>query len=41
MPVKWIEIGAAGVVVRVREELDVDHVARLVEAIERALSGRC
>lgn len=30
-----IEIAAGGVVVRVREEHDVEHVARLVEAIGR------
>jgi transposase-like protein len=35
-----IEIAVAGVVVRVREDLDVDHVARLVEAIGRR-AGAC
>ena len=34
-----IEIAAAGAIVRVREDLDVDHVARLVEAIGRRLGG--
>jgi hypothetical protein len=37
----WIEIAAGGMVVRVREHLDVDHVARLVEAIGRRVSGAC
>ena len=37
----WIEIAAAGVVVRVREDLDIDHVARLVEAIRRRVGGAC
>jgi hypothetical protein len=32
-----IEIVAAGVVVRVREELDVEHVAGLVEAVGRRI----
>jgi transposase-like protein len=36
-----IEIAAAGVVVRVREGLDAEHVARLVEAIGRRVSGAC
>ena len=36
-----IEIVAAGVVVRVREDLDVDHVARLVEAMGRRVGGAC
>ena len=36
-----IEIAAGGVVVRVREDLDVDHVARLVEAIGRRAGGAC
>jgi transposase-like protein len=36
-----IEIAALGVVVRVREELDVEHVARLVEAIGRRTGGAC
>lgn len=36
-----IEIAAAGVVVRVREDLDVGHVARLVEAIGRRVGGTC
>jgi Transposase len=35
-----IEIAAVGVVVRVREDLDVDHIARLVEAIGRR-AGAC
>ncbi|MDQ3370985.1 MAG: hypothetical protein M3680_36665, partial [Myxococcota bacterium] len=35
-----IEISAGGVVVRVGEDLDVDHVARLVAAIGRRV-GRC
>src|SRR5262245_59469651 len=37
----WIEIAASRVVVRVREDLDVDHVARLVEAIGRRTTGAC
>ncbi len=36
-----IEIAAGGVVVRTREDLDVDHVARLVEAIVRRLGSAC
>jgi hypothetical protein len=36
---KWIEIATSGVVVRVREGLDIDQVARLVQAIARAVSG--
>src|SRR5207302_78157 len=36
-----IEIAAAGVVVRVREDLDVEHVARLVEAIGQRVGGAC
>ncbi len=36
-----IEIAAAGVVVRVREDLDVDRVASLVEAIGRRTGGTC
>ena len=36
-----IEIAAVGVVVRVREELDVEHVARLVGAIGRRVVGPC
>jgi hypothetical protein len=36
-----IEIAAAGVVVRVREDLDVEHVARLAEAIARRVGGAC
>jgi transposase-like protein len=36
-----IEISAGGVVVRVREELDVDHVARLVDALARRMGGAC
>lgn len=36
-----IEIAAAGVVVRVREDLAVDHVAQLVEAIGRRVGGTC
>jgi transposase-like protein len=38
---KWIEIAAGGVVVRVPEGIDVDRVARLVEAIGRRLGGAC
>lgn len=38
---KWLELVAAGVVLRVREELDVEHVARLVEAIGRRVGGAC
>jgi transposase-like protein len=37
----WIEIAAAGVIIRVREDLDVDHVAQLAEAIGRRLGGAC
>jgi transposase-like protein len=36
-----IEIAVAGVVVRVREDVDVDHVAQLVEAIGRRVGGAC
>jgi len=36
-----IEIAAAGVAVHVREDLDVEHVAQLVEAIGRRLGGAC
>lgn len=36
-----IEIATGGIVVRVREGLDVDHVARLVEAIGRLTGGGC
>ncbi len=38
---RWLEIAAAGVVIRVREDLDVDQVARLVEAIGRRVGGAC
>jgi hypothetical protein len=37
----WIEVMVGSVVVRVREDLDVGHVARLVEAIGRARDGAC
>jgi len=37
----WIELSVGGLVVRIRESLDADHVARLVEAIARRLDGRC
>jgi len=40
-PTKWIEIVAAGVTVRVGEDLDVGYVARLVEAIGRRVGGAC
>ena len=36
-----IEIAAGAVVVRVREALDVEQVARLVEAIGRRMGGAC
>jgi hypothetical protein len=36
-----IEIATGGMVVRVREELDVEHVARLVEAIGRRMGRAC
>lgn len=36
-----MEICAGGIVIRVREELDVDHVARLVEAMVRRMGGSC
>ena len=36
-----IELSAGGVVVRVREGLDVEHVARLVEAIGRRVGSAC
>jgi hypothetical protein len=36
-----IEIGAGSIVIRVREDLDVEHVARLVEAIGRRRGGAC
>jgi len=38
---RHFEIIAAGVVVRVREGVDVDEVARLVEAIARRVRGAC
>jgi hypothetical protein len=38
---RWLEIRSAGVVVRVREDLDVEHVARLVEALGRRRGGAC
>ena len=40
-PARWIEIAAAGVTVRVGEDLDVGLVARLVEAIGRRVGGGC
>ncbi len=40
-PAATIEIAAGGVVVRVREELDAEYVARLVEAIGRRVGGAC
>ena len=40
-PAARIEIEAGGVVVRVREDADVEQVARLVEAIGRRLAGSC
>ncbi len=36
-----MEICAGSIVIRVREELDVDHVARLVEAMARRMGGSC
>lgn len=38
---RYLELVAAGVVVRVREDLDVDRVAHLVAAIGRRVSGVC
>jgi hypothetical protein len=38
---RWIEISTRSVVVRVAEDLDVDHVARLVEAIGRRGEAGC
>lgn len=38
---RWIEIAAAGVVVRIREDLDVGEVARLVEAIGARVGRGC
>jgi transposase-like protein len=38
---RWIEVAAGGVVVRIREDLDVGQVARLVEAIGRQVGGAC
>lgn len=38
---RWIEISTGSVVVRVAEDLDVDHVARLVEAIGRRGAAGC
>lgn len=38
---RWIEIKAMDVIVRIREELDADHVARLVEAIGRRMGNSC
>ena len=37
----WIELAVGPAVVRMREGLDVDHVARLVEAIARRVGGPC
>ena len=37
----FLEIAVGGVVVRVREDLDVGHVAGLVEAIGRRWGGPC
>jgi hypothetical protein len=36
-----IEISVGAVVLRVREGLDVEHVARLVDALERRRGGAC
>ena len=38
---RCLEIVAAGVVVRMREDLDADQVARLVQAIGRRVGGAC
>lgn len=38
---RYLEIVAGGVVVRVREDLEADVVARLVAAIVRRVSGAC
>jgi hypothetical protein len=38
---RCLEIVAAGVVIRVREDLEADQVAHLVEAIGRRVSGAC
>jgi len=38
---RCLEIVAAGVVVRMREDLDVGQVAHLVEAIGRRVGGAC
>jgi hypothetical protein len=40
-PLRCHEIIAGGVVVRVREDLEADEVARLVAAIGRHVSGAC
>ncbi len=36
-----MEICVGSIVIRVREELDVDHVARLIEAMVRQMGGSC
>jgi hypothetical protein len=38
---RWVELVAGAVVLRVREDLDVEQVARLVEAIGRRVGGAC
>ena len=38
---RWIEIAAAGVIVRIREDLDVRDVARLVEALGARVGAGC
>ena len=37
----WLELVAGGVTVRVRVDLEVEHVARLVEALARRVGRTC
>ncbi|MGH8311397.1 MAG: IS66 family insertion sequence element accessory protein TnpA, partial [Steroidobacteraceae bacterium] len=37
----WLELDAGGVTVRVRDDLDVEQVARLVEALARRVGRTC
>lgn len=40
-PSGWVEVAVGDTVVRIRESLDVEQVARLVAAIARQLEGGC
>lgn len=37
----WIELEIRGAIIRIREGLDVEHVARLIAAIARRVDGPC